>query len=380
MSQERKYTILVVDDDPINIDVMAGVLKSRGYRVLQAMNGERAVSIADRALPDLVLLDVQMPGIDGYEVCRRLKEQEKLTEIPVLFVSAQTTADDKVRGFQAGGVDYIIKPFDHEELLARVGTHLALKSAREALKVKNEEIESLLHVLAHDLMNPISATCGFIRLAERIPAYHDRKNRMYWEMVSGTVRQMEDIIEHVRQFRSLDSGKAQVELSAVKLDDVFSTAGALFKNRMEEKEIHLDTSIDGAGGLFVLAEPVSLTHNVINNLLSNAIKFSHRRSVISMRAKSEGSRAHIWIQDHGIGIPGVLLDRIFRPDKPTTRPGTENECGTGFGMPLVKKYVDYFGGTILIESNDIDDSADDHGTTVHIYLKIFQPGGEENRT
>jgi len=140
-SSSEKPTILVVDDYPANLHVLLESLKETGYKALIAINGESAIRQADFAKPEIIILDVMMPGLDGFETCRRLKQQPNTKEIPVIFMTALSETVDKLRGFEAGGVDYITKPFNVVELLARINVHLELKRAREELKKANEELQ-----------------------------------------------------------------------------------------------------------------------------------------------------------------------------------------------------------------------------------------------
>lgn len=363
-------TVLIVDDDPVNLEVLATLLRRHGYRVLQALDGRRAHGIAAQARPDVVLLDVQMPGPDGYDTCRAIRAEPGLEDTSVLFVSAQREVEHKVRGFAAGGVDYIDKPFHHDELLSRVGTHVDLRRARLRLRQQNEEIEGLLHILSHDLMNPVSAIQGFVRLAALHPAYDEPENRSYWELVAAAARQQEAIIHHVREMRALELGKRKLNLVPVNVEELMELARALLSEKLERKALGLSIRLGGRGGpLWVMADPVSLTHNVLTNLLSNAIKFSYRGSQIRVSAEPAEDMVHLCVEDHGIGMPAALIEEIFRTDRPTSRPGTEDETGTGFGMPLVHKHVELLGGRMSVESRSEERHPDDHGTRVHLWLR-----------
>ena len=169
MTDSMKQAILVVDDTPENIHVLNGILRA-DYRVLVARDGEQALKIADSAsAPDLILLDIVMPEMDGYEVCRQLKRRAKTCDIPVIFISALDDVRDKVSGFEAGGVDYIPKPFQAEEVLARVNTHLTLRSLQKELKVRNEQLAQAL-------------SREQARLAERIESGLRAGSFAWWEM------------------------------------------------------------------------------------------------------------------------------------------------------------------------------------------------------
>ncbi|MDH4121821.1 MAG: hybrid sensor histidine kinase/response regulator [Deltaproteobacteria bacterium] len=366
-----QYQILLVDDDPTNLQVLSNCLMPQGYRLLHATHGERALSICQNTTPDLVLLDVGLPGMDGFEVCRQLKALRSLADTPVVFLSAFKDSASKVKGFQAGGVDYVDKPFNYDELLARVETHLTLKIARQKLARQNEEIESLLHVLSHDLSNPLSAIMGFCQLASILPTYQDPDTQELWRNVHLALAQQEEIIEHVREMRALEMGKKTIELTPVNLGDSLLTVAKIFHHKLSEKQIHLDLQLTPEKENWkVMAEYTSLTHNVMSNLVSNAIKFSDRGKTVSISLEEEPvGKIHLSVADQGIGIPDDLLKTIFSNDQPTSRPGTEMELGTGFGMPLVKKYVEIYGGEIEVESMSRVSGGGTSGTTIHLRLK-----------
>ncbi|MDH4225970.1 MAG: HAMP domain-containing histidine kinase, partial [Deltaproteobacteria bacterium] len=248
-------------------------------------------------------------------------------------------------------------------------THLNLREARENLKRQKAETESLVHILSHDLMNPISAMLGFIHLAAMLPSYDDPDTQELWKNLEIAANQQESIVSHVREMRALETGKKKVPLTPVNLADVIDTSMAIFQARLKVKEITLQLTLDRTDNWGVKAEPVSLTHNVVSNLISNAIKFSFPGSTISIEAKNEGGFVHLIIEDKGIGIPPSILPNLFKTDVPTSRPGTSRETGTGFGMPLVKKYVDVYQGEIQVESRAQEDFPQDHGTRICLSLK-----------
>ncbi len=174
----EKATILIVDDNPTNLNILIDYLNEAGFKILIAESGERALYQTAHVQPDLILLDVMMPGLDGFETCRRLKDNETTRDIPVIFITALSETEDKIKGFKAGGVDYITKPFQQEEVLARVTTHITNRNLRKVLEAHNAELqETLAKVKLLSGMLPVCANCKKIRNDEG-----------YWQDVTIYVR------------------------------------------------------------------------------------------------------------------------------------------------------------------------------------------------
>jgi DNA-binding response OmpR family regulator len=194
--------ILIVDDTPANLSLLARVLSQRGYKVRVAGDGRHALESARANPPDLILLDIMMPDMDGYQVCAQLKAAEATRDIPVIFLSALDVATDKVKAFGTGGVDYITKPFSPEEVLARVQTHLALRDLQRQLEQKvvdlqarNAELDAFAHTVAHDLKNPLASVVGFAELLAEQEAMPEQEQRACAQSIARSARKMDTIIE-----------------------------------------------------------------------------------------------------------------------------------------------------------------------------------------
>jgi two-component system sensor histidine kinase/response regulator len=358
--------VLVVDDTPANIDLVLTILEPQGLNVLVATNGLVALRVAAQEAPDLILLDVMMPELDGFETCRRLKADPELADVPVIFVTARDDTEDIVTAFALGAVDYITKPYRQEEVIVRVRTHLMLRALNEELKAKAREAETLLHILCHDLQNSVGAARGYLALI-RMGATEEELVR-YLGDCEATIERALDIIAHVRELKALASGKLVLELRPVALADCFAAVDSIFRLRLAEKGIELVRPQGRAAELRVVVDEVTFVNCVLNNVVSNAIKFSRPGSTITFDIEDRGAEVRVSVIDHGVGMPAAALHNLFRTDEPTSRPGTAGELGTGFGMPLVKHYVELFGGSIRVESRDEEASPEAHGTTVHLFL------------
>jgi signal transduction histidine kinase len=180
---------------------------------------------------------------------------------------------------------------------------------------------------------------------------------------------MADILSNVREMEAVDSGKRTIAITPVNLDRMFDDLNLIFRDRLNEKQIHLEIDNQLPDGIGVLADPVSLSNHVFNNLVSNALKFSFPGSTVRIVACEEGDQVHVSIIDTGVGMSEEIAQAIFDPTRQTTRPGTAGEKGTGFGMPIVKSFVEKYGGRIQVESTSAEINPSEHGTTFHLYLK-----------
>lgn len=362
MNEESKNArILIVDDTRKNLELLGTILLQEGYQINAGSNGLRALEVAEKVSPDLILLDIMMPEMDGFETCKRLKASEKTKAIPVIFLTARTDSDDIVKGFQLGAVDYITKPFNPTELLVRVRTHLELKLSKDLLEKEGNERKELLHVLCHDLSNPFNAILSSFHLIEEgFSTFDGLKEHLHAATQSGL-----EVIQLVRNMRALEERK--LELRNINLSEAVSQSFFLLKNQFSGKDIELDICIDHH--LNVRAESASFINSVLNNILTNAVKFSHRGSKILMSARETGDDVKISIRDFGIGMSEKLQNEIFDLSKKTSRPGTEDEIGTGFGMLLIKKFVIAYGGEIEVRSKTKEESPRDHGTEIILRLQ-----------
>ena len=369
---EEKPTILVVDDTPEHLTIAVEFLRAE-YRVKVARSGPEALKVArSTPHPDLVLLDIMMPDMDGFEVCTVLKADPELARIPVIFLSAKTDTEDIIHGFALGAADYISKPFWLEEFQARVRTHLEIKHAEDVIRRQNEAQREMLHMLCHDLANPFTNIMGVLDVIGDDPAAFAE----YLPLLKASTRNGIEVIELVRLLRALE--EKPLPLGRVDLSQVVAESLAMLTSRIREKNVLVDADVPA--GLHVVAERVSLGTTVLNNLLTNAIKFSHPGGIVELGAERADGTVRITVRDHGVGMPRSLLADLFDVRKVTSRPGTAGEKGTGFGMPLVRKLVETFGGSIAVSSREEAEGSSDHGTEVRVLLPEAPAGDRGERT
>lgn len=357
-----KATILIVDDNPNNVQLLKAVMTMRGFDVLVAKNGLHALETVKAELPDIILLDIMMPEMDGFEACQKLKESPATKNIPIIFLTAKSHIDDIMKGFELGAVDYITKPFSSNELVARVEIHLKLKFSQETVIRQRNELREMVQILCHDLSNPLGAVISSFELSEYDPSYLD-KNK---QLILSYIRKQYEIIGLVRELRSIAEEKSVFNLTPVDVTKAVNESIETLQYQLSRKNIKAVVSLEEK--TYVLAEKVSLINSVLNNLLTNAIKFSYPDSIITVASQKKNGKVLVSISDKGMGIPIDLKNKIYSIDRRNTRFGTMGEKGTGFGMPLVKKFVTEYGGTIDIDSRDENEYPQDHGTLITLSL------------
>jgi two-component system, NtrC family, sensor kinase len=385
MSATPAGTILVVDDNPTNIQVLFDVLSEIGYRVAIAKSGEAALKRLQSYCPDIILLDVMMPGIDGFETCQRLKSDPVTAEIPVIFMTALSDVVDKVKGLSIGAVDYLTKPIQHEEALARIQIHLQLSHTKQTLsqtldqlqktqvcRVQSEKMASLGQLVAgvaHEINNPINFIAGNLVYAEKhiqdvmtfIQLYrelHDQPHpkiqawmeevdvdyvqedlpKLLQSMKLGSDR-IRNIVLSLRNFSRLD----EAEFKAVDLHEGIESTLLILQHRLKANATHYDIQITRDYGELPLVECYpSQINQVFMNLLSNAIdaleenRTHNDDSTITIRTiASTADWIQISISDNGNGIPEILLPKLFDPFF-TTKPIGK---GTGLGLAIAHQIV-----------------------------------------
>ena len=332
--------LLVVDDQESNIQIAGAALGKLGFEIIPAKGGPEAFKRLAARRPDLILLDLLMPEMDGFEVCRRIRENPAWAEIPIIFLSS---ADDKgliVRALESGGVDYVTKPFNHAELIVRVRTHLALKLARDGLKQLAEDRGELLGILTHDLKNHLGGMdMSAQMLRDRTTEMADPKLRLMAENISHSSSQMLAFVKEFLANASADH-RLDIKMEPISLSDAASRAVKQYQEAAKRKDLVFQTALDGNGTL-VEADPAAL-NQVLDNLLSNAIKFSLPGKHILVTVH----RGECRIQDQGPGFTEADQAGMFRRYGRLSARPTGGEPSTGLGLSIVKKLVEAMHGEL----------------------------------
>ncbi|MBC2607030.1 hybrid sensor histidine kinase/response regulator [Pelagicoccus albus] len=332
--------------------------------------GELESKVAE-LVPDLILLEDNDNSDAGVSTCEKLKSAKITKHVPVFFLSGKKDPTQRVAALKAGGVDFLIKPFYPEELVTRIRMHILMHRLRLENAAQIAEQKALLRVLCHDLVNPIFAAHSLLDLKLSL---NKPVTREVLESVVSCCQSALDIVTHVREEHTLVKTNKQFKSETVQLQDAFDESRRILGERIKDKNLELITECDPE--LSVNIKRVVLVHNILNNLLTNAIKFSNAGNKIEMTAQrlpgSEDSFCVVKVRDYGIGMPPEILKNVFRDSSKTSRQGTSNEAGTGFGMPLVKRYVEKSGGAIKISSTESGEgvSPDEQGTTVELTFPL----------
>ncbi|HAO19445.1 MAG TPA: hybrid sensor histidine kinase/response regulator [Desulfobacteraceae bacterium] len=413
-----KPAILIVDDTLQNIQLMTDMLSKNGYSVTAAPDGPTALMIAGNEPPDLILLDIRMPDMDGYEVCTRLKSDAKTHNIPIVFLSALDDLQDKIKGFSVGGADYITKPFQDEEVLARVNSAISLRrmqrqleeqnillekeiierrKAEEALKKVNDELEirvrerteellkaknaaeaasraktAFLGNISHEFRTPLNPIIGMadVLLGSSKPGSDEHQ---YLKCISVSGRQLLGIVENLIELSRIEAEGIQPQIEPVQLMPFLRSAATNLSYNAKPKGLKVRYEIDSAIPDIIDSDS-DLLLSILDRLGNNAVKFTEKGEIIlSVRKVSEvdGSPALQWaVKDTGAGIPADRLKHIFEDFTQADSSPSRRYSGMGLGLTTVRRIVSHLGGRIWAESYE------GKGSTFYFTLPFHGRGSE----
>lgn len=348
--------ILIVDDDRLNIRILSGILKTQGYVLAEADSGEHGLERYAEFHPDLVLLDVVMPGINGFEACRTLKRLYGDDCAPVIFITAKDTPDDIVEGLTAGGVDYLPKPFQAKEVLARIRTHLRgqmlaeqQKSLVEQLSKANAAKNRFLGMAAHDLRNPLASIRGlaeFLRdgvVGDLTPDQLDLINTIH-----AASQSMLSLVNELLDVATIESGELKIAPEPHNLSDLVEKSVYLANIDATKKKTHIVFAPRTANPKVSL--DAAKMQQVLDNLLSNAVKYSPPGSTITVELHFTATHCSLGVKDQGPGIPDDERDQLFKDFGRLSVKPTGGEKSTGLGLAICRKIVEAHGGSIVAEN------------------------------
>jgi two-component system, sensor histidine kinase and response regulator len=374
--EEIRSTILAVDDHPANLNLLFDLLTDAGFDLLVAQSGESALSRAEKTRPDIILLDVMMPGLDGFETCRLLKANPLTQKIPVIFMTALSDTVDKVTGFELGAVDYITKPIQAEEVLARIRTHLTIQRLQNDISEKNKELEKFLaqekelnqlktHFLSmasHEFRTPLTVIQLSSNLLKRYGGrMSDEKRAEECAVIEKAIGRMSALLNDVLMIAKGESGKVELQREHCNIRELCQQVVETYTLLSDGTHI---VTIEFIGVFVPIAVDPKLLHHVFSNLLSNAIKYSPKGGAIVVHVE-QTSECVVWqISDQGMGIPVDELPHLFEVFH-RAKNATSIQ-GTGLGLSIVKQFVELHGGTITVSS------VENQGTTFIVTLPVYQ--------
>ncbi|SCM59542.1 Alkaline phosphatase synthesis transcriptional regulatory protein PhoP [Petrimonas mucosa] len=355
------YKILVVDDIPANVLLLKMMLEQSGFGVLTAQGAEEAFSRLEEEQVDLILMDVLMPGVDGFELAKQLKEHSDYQEIPIIFLTALNTSTDVIKGFQLGGDDFISKPFNKEELLVRIRYQLNMLEAKRTIKRQTAELEktiagrdALYSVIAHDLRVPMSSMKMILNaLAIKAKEQHGNEAELV-DMLHSANEISEHLfvlLDNLLKWTSSQLGRLKAVPQSINLPELVEGIVEVSSIIAATKDIQLNFYPSSMTGMEVFVD-IDMIKTSIRNLISNAIKFSYRGKEVDVVVKLKDGKAILEVIDHGCGISQENQAKLMNLSSHYTTFGTENESGSGLGLLLVSEFLKLNNGRVFFTSKE----------------------------
>jgi signal transduction histidine kinase len=350
--------ILIVDDTQLNIEKLKDLLAPNNYQIECANDGRKALKLALNEEYDLMLLDIIMPGMDGFEVCKRMKQNHHTAQIPVIFLTGQTEPESIRKGFEAGAVDYVAKPFNKNELLARVKNHIELKRSRkelmeaklaaeEALKYKSEFLANM----SHEIRTPINGIIGMSEFLANTKL--EEKQEEYLRIIRSSANSLLNLINDILDFSKFEAGKIELEKIHFDLYEHIEDTLKSMDFKAKEKNLRFHRSISKNVPRYVEGDPTRL-RQILLNLISNALKFTEKGkisiNVQTLENTPEVSLIKFEITDTGIGIGKEGVGRLFKSFSQVDASTTRQYGGTGLGLVISKSLAELMGGAIGVIS------------------------------
>jgi two-component system sensor histidine kinase/response regulator len=349
------YKILIVDDVMSNVLLLKILLTNEKFQVCTANCGNACIEQARKEHPDLILLDVMMPDISGFDTAVIMKKDPELKEIPIIFLTALNTPADLVKGFQVGANDFLTKPFNKEELVMRVMQQISLVAAKRIIEKQNAELRATLNnrdkmysVIAHDLRSPMASIRMVLNLVVQSSSPEVVGPELYalLDQANRESEEVHDLLDNLLKWTKSQTGRLNVVTQDLDLNDIIPGVVDIFEMIAQTKHIKLDLQHPGTS--IVVRADNDMLKTVVRNFMSNAIKFSPEGSSIEIIITTEGDFAKVSVRDHGVGIAADRLGSIFH--KGETTYGTGGEEGSGLGLQLCQDFARKNGGDCSVES------------------------------
>ena len=353
-----EFKLLVVDDVQTNVLLLKALLSKEGYGILVANNGQEALEVIRNENPDLILLDVMMPGMDGFEVAERLKSEEFRCEIPIIFMTALDDTQSIVNGFKLGVGDFISKPFRKEELMVRIKHQLSLVAARRIIEEKNEELrktiagrDKMYSVIAHDLRSPM-ASMKMLLNTIMMSVEKDKIDPDIFDMLEMSNKTSEEVfslLDNLLKWTKSQLGKLTVIPQKLDISGLADGVVEVTNSVAEVKHIKLIRTDHESFFVYV---DIEMIKSILRNLISNAVKFSNPDSEIKVGIKAEDGKVIVSVTDSGKGIKKEDQHKLLKDSTHFTTYGTNSEEGSGLGLLLCRDFARKNGGELWFESEE----------------------------
>ena len=353
-----EFKLLVVDDVQTNVLLLKALLSKDGYGILVANNGQEALEVIRNENPDLILLDVMMPGMDGFEVAERLKSEEYRCEIPIIFLTALDDTQSIVNGFKLGAGDFISKPFRKEELMVRIKHQLSLVAARRIIEEKNEELrktiagrDKMYSVIAHDLRSPM-ASMKMLLNTIMMSVEKDKIDPDIFDMLEMSNKTSEEVfslLDNLLKWTKSQLGKLTVIPQKLDISGLADGVVEVMNSVAEVKHIKLIRTDHESFFVYV---DIEMIKSILRNLISNAVKFSNPDSEIKVGIKAEDGKVIVSVTDSGKGIKKEDQHKLLKDSTHFTTYGTNSEEGSGLGLLLCRDFASKNGGELWFESEE----------------------------
>jgi two-component system sensor histidine kinase/response regulator len=342
--------VIVIDDNTVSLVLIAKILNSAGYKAIVTDDATSALEKIRQDKPSLIILDIEMPEINGFELCRKIKTQDDLKDIPVIFLTANQETDTMVEGFQSGGVDFITKPFRKEELYVRVRNHIELAESRKTIVEMNKSRDKLYSIIAHDIRSPLA---GILQTIDAIDqGFFDPSSELFREIIrdlKNRTNETNTLLNSLLQWTRMQDKSVALNPKMTNIYDVIKSCISLLELNAKAKNISIEIKLKKNHEAF--CDEVSI-HTVFRNLINNAIKFTPENGMVTITGKSGLRYMEIIVEDNGVGMSNEVINKILIENEHYTSFGTHNEKGTGLGLMIVKNFVQRNKGILKIDSKE----------------------------
>ena len=368
----KNSKILLVDDKLENLRLLISFFRTSGFTLFVAKNGYEALEILEEITPDLILLDIMMPGLSGFDVMKQLKGSPRWKEIPVVFLTAVSDSDSEIRGLEMGAVDYVTKPVKLESVLARVIAHLTIHHQKRKLIELGNTKDRFFSIIGHDLRSPISSIFSLASLLEEdFDSVSGEDLRRYVSMLKDSSKGVLNLLETLLNWARLERGAMPFRPEPLEVQELVNGNLALFQLQAEQKGIRIENKISSELSVYT---DIQMFQTILRNLVSNALKFTWPGGVITVSAsETEDGFIRFSVRDTGKGMGPGELEQLFRMEKTTRSFGTSGEKGAGLGLIVCRGMVERNGGTIYAESEP------EKGSTFHFTLPLSSDGVPSTR-